>query len=79
MLSETKPGIRLNGIISNETIEVIAATPFGDDAIDLVYRTVNGRHDIQVSISEGVPDDIARTIRENCKVLKFDNSEFGNE
>ena len=43
LLSEIKPGIRLNGIISNEIIDVIAATPFGDDAIDLVYRTVNGR------------------------------------
>ena len=43
MLSEIKPGIRLTGIIPNETIDVIASTPFGDDAIDLVYRTVSGR------------------------------------
>jgi hypothetical protein len=42
-LSEIKPGARLSGVISNEIIEVIAATPFGDDAIDLVYRSVSGR------------------------------------
>jgi hypothetical protein len=32
--------------------------------------------DIQVKIPEGVPDDIARIIRENCLTLNFDNSEF---
>jgi len=41
-LSEIKPGIRLTGIIPNETVDVIAVTPFGDDAVDLVYRTVSG-------------------------------------
>lgn len=40
---------------------------------------VNITLDIQVSIPDGVPDDTARTIRENCKVLKFDNSEFSDE
>jgi len=40
---------------------------------------INITLDIQVSIPDGVPDDIARIIRENCKALKFDNSEFGNE
>jgi hypothetical protein len=33
--------------------------------------------DIQVSIPEGVPDDVARTIRENCRTMRFDTSEFG--
>jgi hypothetical protein len=32
--------------------------------------------DIQVNIPSGVPEDIVRTIRENCQVLKFDSSEF---
>ena len=45
----------------------------------LTGAQVNITLDIQVSIPDGVPDDIARTIRENCKVLKFDNSEFGND
>lgn len=33
--------------------------------------------DIQVNIPNGIPEDVARTIRENCKTLKFDTSEFG--
>jgi predicted AAA+ superfamily ATPase len=33
--------------------------------------------DIQVNIPDGVADDVARTIRENCRTLKFENSEFG--
>jgi len=41
-LSEIRPGGKLNGIIPNETVEVIAAVPFGEDAFDLVYRTVSG-------------------------------------
>ena len=45
----------------------------------LTGAEINITLDIQVSIPDGVPDDVARTIRENCKVLKFDNSEFGNE
>ena len=40
---------------------------------------INITLDIQVNIPDGVPDDVVRTIRENCKVLKFDTSEFGNE
>ncbi|MCL1790896.1 MAG: Swt1 family HEPN domain-containing protein [Peptococcaceae bacterium] len=35
--------------------------------------------DIQVSVPDGVPDHVAHTIRENCKFLKFDNAEFGND
>jgi len=41
-LSDIKQGVRLNGIIPNETIEVIAATHIGDNAVELVYRTANG-------------------------------------
>lgn len=35
--------------------------------------------DIQVKIPDGVPDEVARTIRENCRTLKFDSIEFGEE
>lgn len=35
--------------------------------------------DIQASIPDGVPDDEARTIRENCGTLKFQTSEFDEE
>ena len=33
-LTDIKQGVRLNGIIPNETIEVIAAMPMGDDAVE---------------------------------------------
>jgi hypothetical protein len=32
--------------------------------------------DVHVKIPEGVSEDVARTIRENCRTLKFINSEF---
>jgi hypothetical protein len=35
--------------------------------------------DIQVHIPSGVPEDVVRTIRENCHTLKFDNGEFYRE
>jgi hypothetical protein len=35
--------------------------------------------DIHVVIPDGISDDDARTIRENCKTLKFDSSEFGEK
>ncbi|MDR1785562.1 MAG: DUF499 domain-containing protein, partial [Spirochaetaceae bacterium] len=33
--------------------------------------------DIQVTAPEGMPDDLVRTVRENCRTLKFETSEFG--
>jgi hypothetical protein len=32
--------------------------------------------DIQVDIPDGIDDDIARTVKENCKTLKFTESNF---
>ncbi|MDR1894792.1 MAG: hypothetical protein LBQ61_08950, partial [Spirochaetales bacterium] len=32
--------------------------------------------DIQIKVPDGIPDDVARTIRENCRTLKFDSNEF---
>jgi hypothetical protein len=33
--------------------------------------------DIQVSAPKGMPNDLVRTVRENCRTLKFETSEFG--
>jgi predicted AAA+ superfamily ATPase len=43
----------------------------------LAGAKVNVTLDIQVNIPDGVPEEVARTIRENCRTLKFENSEFG--
>jgi hypothetical protein len=32
--------------------------------------------DIQVNIPDGIADDLARTIRENCRTLKFETNDF---
>ncbi|MEO8497472.1 MAG: AAA+ family ATPase, partial [Planctomycetota bacterium] len=34
--------------------------------------------DIEVKIPEGVPDNVVRTVTENCRTLKFDNQGFEN-
>ena len=35
--------------------------------------------DIQVDIPDGVPEDTARTVRENCRTLRFETSEFSED
>jgi len=35
--------------------------------------------EIEAEIPEGVPDDIARTVMENCRTLKFNNQSFEQE
>lgn len=40
-LDEVKAGLRINGVVPGEVIEVISAIPFGHDAVELIYR----RHD----------------------------------
>jgi superfamily II DNA or RNA helicase len=53
-LQDIKPGIRLMGILPGETIDVIAATPFGDDAVELVYRKTDGALGQQVLFADGM-------------------------
>jgi superfamily II DNA or RNA helicase len=42
-LHDIKQGVKLTGLLPGETIDVIAASPFGDDAVDLVYRKNDGQ------------------------------------
>ncbi|MEH2448974.1 MAG: hypothetical protein V7K18_25270 [Nostoc sp.] len=35
--------------------------------------------ELQVTVPEGVPDNVIRTVSENCQVLKFSNQEFEQE
>lgn len=45
----------------------------------LVGAEVEITIEIQVRTPEGVPDNVVRTVTENCRVLKFTNQEFEEE
>jgi antitoxin component of MazEF toxin-antitoxin module len=45
----------------------------------LVSAEVEITLEVQVSIPNGAPDNVVRTITENCRVLKFTSQEFENE
>ncbi|WP_448572868.1 Swt1 family HEPN domain-containing protein [Trichothermofontia sp.] len=56
--------------IANEVIQHLTA---------LQGATVKITLEIEADIPEGVPDDVARTIMENCRTLKFNNQSFEQE
>lgn len=58
------------GTINQEVLQHLAQLPGASLSVTL---------DIQVNIPGGITEDVARTIRENCKTLKFDTSEFEQE
>ena len=35
--------------------------------------------EIQAKVSDGVPDDVVRTVTENCRTLRFTTQEFEEE
>ncbi len=53
--------------IANEVIQHLTA---------LQGATVKITLEIEADIPEGVPDDVARTVMENCRTLKFNNQSF---
>jgi hypothetical protein len=53
--------------IANEVIQHLTAL---NDA------TVKITLEIEAEIPEGVPDDVARTVVENCRTLKFNTQSF---
>jgi len=58
------------GTISQEVLQHLNRLPGVEVTVIL---------DIQANIPYGVPDDVARTIRENCGTLKFQANEFDEE
>jgi len=42
----------------------------------LVDVTVEVRLELRAESTSGVPDNIVRTVTENCRTLKFDSAEF---
>jgi predicted AAA+ superfamily ATPase len=65
-LEPTKLGTTA-GIINTEILQHFKQLPGISIEVSL---------DIHVDIPNGIPDDIARIINENCSALKFDNNEF---
>jgi hypothetical protein len=53
--------------IANEVIQHLTALNGAKVKITL---------EIEAEIPEGVPDDVARTVIENCRTLKFNNQSF---
>lgn len=45
----------------------------------LVDAEVEITLELQVTVPEGVPENVIRTVSENCRVLKFSNQEFEQE
>lgn len=42
LLRDIKQGLRLSGIVTGELISVVNVQPFGEDAIELIYRKNDG-------------------------------------
>jgi len=56
--------------IANEVIQHLSALNNANVKITL---------EIEAEIPEGVPDDVVRTVMENCRTLKFNNQSFEQE
>lgn len=56
--------------IANEVIQHLTA---------LKGATIKITLEIEAEIPEGVPDDVARTVMENCRTLKFNSQSFEQE
>jgi hypothetical protein len=53
--------------IANEIIQHLAALP--DSEVDVTVE-------IQARVPGGVPENVVRTVSENCRTLKFDSQHF---
>ena len=58
------------GTIANEIIQHLASLP--NSEIDVTVE-------IQARVPGGVPDNVVRTVLENCRTLKFKNQSFEQE
>jgi len=58
------------GQIADEVIQHLSS---------LVGAEVEITLELQVTVPEGVPENVIRTVSENCRVLKFSNQEFEQE
>lgn len=56
--------------IANEIIQHLAALPDSEVAVTL---------EIQARVPGGVPDNVVRTVSENCRTLKFSSQHFEKE
>jgi hypothetical protein len=49
------------------------------NTLDLPGASITVSMDINVTIPEGIPEDIEKIVRENCKALKTEEPEFGEK
>lgn len=77
--TEAAPPRRFHGVVTQNTLRV--GRDAGDIAENIIQflenlpeAEVSVTLEIQASIPEGVPDNIVRTVTENARTLKFDES-----
>ena len=70
-------------------VSMLATSAFGQQVYGSIYGTVTDATgaavpnakvtitvEIEAEIPSGAPDNVVRTVTENCRTLKFDNSGF---
>lgn len=82
--SHAVPPKRFYGSIKLDALRLLRDTgQIADEIIQhftsLVGAEVEITLEVQASIPDGVPDNVVRTVTENCRVLKFTSQEFENE
>jgi hypothetical protein len=58
------------GAIANEILQHLASLPHSEISVTL---------EIQARVPGGVPDNVVRTVSENCRTLKFKSQSFEQE
>ena len=58
------------GTIANEVLQHLASLPNSEITVTV---------EIQARVPGGVPDNVVRTVSENCRTLKFKNQSFEKE
>jgi hypothetical protein len=81
-LVEKKPVLRrFYGIVSIDPLRINRDTPaIANEVIQHLTRLSGARVkvtlEIEAEIPDGAPDDVVRTVTENCRTLKFNNQSF---
>jgi hypothetical protein len=84
-LVEKKPVLRrFYGIVSIDPLRINRDTPaIANEVIQHLTRLSGARVkvtlEIEAEIPDGAPDDVVRTVTENCRTLKFNNQSFEPE
>lgn len=69
-LDDIKPGVMLDGVVPGQPVRVVAATPVGDDAVNLFYTTADGGTGQEIVDAGGAAQ--LRVVRAEHGGLRFD-------